>query len=60
MCDTLVETVSARREQESAGMLAQPKDFIGNILAVLMSKPVVRRDFKAAVTKWKMVESEHV
>jgi hypothetical protein len=60
MCDTLLETVSARHECESAGMLEQPREFIGNILAVLTSTPLARRDFRAAVTKWKMVESEHV
>jgi len=60
MCDTLLESESTRQEYESADMLEQPRDFIGNILAVLTSKPLVRPDFKAAVTKWKMVESEHV
>ena len=36
-------------------MLEQPRDFIGNILAVLTSRPLARTDFKAAVAKWKMV-----
>ncbi|RDE14510.1 MAG: hypothetical protein C4K47_04020 [Candidatus Thorarchaeota archaeon] len=36
-------------------MLEQPKDFIGNILAILTSKPLARPDFKDIVAKWKMV-----
>jgi putative sterol carrier protein len=46
---------NTRQVGESADMLEQPRDFIGNILAVLTSKPLARPDFKAAVTKWKMV-----
>jgi putative sterol carrier protein len=35
-------------------MLEQPKDFIGNILAILTSRPLARSEFKDAVAKWKM------
>lgn len=51
MCDTLLESESTRQECESTDMLEQPRDFIGNILAVLTSKPLARPDFKAAATK---------
>jgi putative sterol carrier protein len=36
-------------------MLEQPKDFIGNIIAVLISKPLARPGFRSAVMKWEMV-----
>lgn len=36
-------------------MLEQPKDFIGNIMAVLISKPLGKPDFRAQVMRWRMV-----
>jgi len=44
-----------RQVFEDEDMLEQPRDFIGNILAALISKPLGRPDFRAQVMRWKMV-----
>ncbi len=54
MCDRF----EIRRNQtviESEHMLGQPRDFIGNILAVLISRPLRKPDFRAQVMRWRMV-----
>lgn len=50
----IAESEGTTDEGDGEHMLDQPRDFIGNILAILISKPLARPEFGAAVTKWKM------